>query len=119
MCNGCCARKPSKTSNKAPLGRTIVGGAMEKIAMDILGPFPKSDNNNKYVLVVCDEFTKWTEAFPIPNQEAVTIPGVSYADMEPPIRVEILNQDCLKRCAIYSRSIKLGQLASGYRPMEP
>ena len=25
---------------------------------------------------MCDEFTKWTEAFPIPNQEAVTIAEV-------------------------------------------
>lgn len=75
-CDSCCARKPTRSSNRAPLGRTIVGGPMEKIAMDILGPFPRSDQNNKYVLVMCDEFTKWTEAFPLPNQEAQTIATV-------------------------------------------
>lgn len=71
-----CARKPSKTSNKAPLGNRIVGGPMEKVCRDILGPLATSDRGNKYVLVICDEFTKWTEAFALPNQEAVTIATV-------------------------------------------
>jgi len=38
--------------------------------MDIVGPFPESDNKNSYLL---DLFTRWMEAFPIPNQEAVTV----------------------------------------------
>jgi len=41
--------------------------------MDIAGPFPESDNKNSYVLVVVDLFTRWTEAFPIPNQEVVIV----------------------------------------------
>ena len=41
--------------------------------MDVVGPFPKSDQGNKYVLIISDYFTRWTEAYPIPNQEAVTI----------------------------------------------
>lgn len=76
QCDSCCARKPSKASNKAPLGCRIVGGPMEKVCMDILGPLATSDKGNKYVLVICDEFTKWTEAYALPNQEAVTIARV-------------------------------------------
>ena len=41
--------------------------------MDIVGPFPKSDQGKKYVLIISDYFTRWTEAYPISNQEAVTI----------------------------------------------
>ena len=41
--------------------------------MDIVGPFPESANGNSYILVVSDYFTRWTEAYAIPNQEATTI----------------------------------------------
>lgn len=47
---------------------------MEELAADILGPLPISNSGNKYVLIVADYFTtKWTEAFPIQNQEANTV----------------------------------------------
>ena len=41
--------------------------------MDIMGPFPESSNGNSYVLVAGDYFTKWMEAYAIPNQEATTV----------------------------------------------
>ena len=44
--------------------------------MDILGPLPRSANGNSYLLVVADYFTRWMEAYPIPNQETVTIAKV-------------------------------------------
>ena len=44
--------------------------------MDILGPLPITPRQNKYVLVVGDYFTKWTEALPIPDMETATIARV-------------------------------------------
>ena len=44
-----------------------VGALMERLAADTLGPLPVSDLGNKYLLIVADYFTKWTEAFPIRN----------------------------------------------------
>ncbi|PIK55025.1 Retrovirus-related Pol polyprotein from transposon [Apostichopus japonicus] len=49
---------------------------MERVAMDILGPLPVTDTGNRYILCVADYFTKWTEAYAIPNQEAVTVARV-------------------------------------------
>ena len=46
---------------------------MQVVAVDILGPFPEITAGNIYVLVAGDYFTKWTEAYAIPNQEAITI----------------------------------------------
>jgi len=42
--------------------------------MDLLGPFdPPTDSGNRYVLVVGDTFSKWVEAYAIPNKEANTV----------------------------------------------
>ena len=71
-CDPCTARKSSK-SQRAPLGQLITGGPMEKVSLDILGPLPVTKNGNRYILVMVDEFTKWTEAVPVPNQEAATV----------------------------------------------
>ena len=46
---------------------------MERLAMDILRLLPLIRRGNIYVLVVADYFTKWTESYAIPNQEAVTV----------------------------------------------
>ncbi|KAL3889766.1 hypothetical protein ACJMK2_002094 [Sinanodonta woodiana] len=46
---------------------------MEGVALDILGPLPKSKNGHRYILVMCHLFTKWTEAYPLPDQEAQTV----------------------------------------------
>jgi len=45
------------------------------VAVDIVGPLPESDGDgdNSYILVVADYFTRWVEAFPLPNQEAITV----------------------------------------------
>lgn len=36
-----------------------------KIAMDYFGPLPTSENNNKYVLVIIDTFTRYVELYPM------------------------------------------------------
>ena len=72
-CDKCFARKPKKQTNKAPLGTYISGEPMERVAMDILGPLPITKQGNRYILVITDLFTKWTEAVAIPDQESKTI----------------------------------------------
>ncbi len=42
---------------------------MQLVAVDILGPLPENELGNSYVLVAGDYFTRWMEAYAIPNQE--------------------------------------------------
>ncbi|CAC5407930.1 unnamed protein product [Mytilus coruscus] len=72
-CDSCFARKPKKESTKAPLGTYISGEPMERVALDIFGPLPLTKRSNKYILIISDLFTKWTEAIALPNQESSTI----------------------------------------------
>ena len=46
---------------------------MQLVAVDILGPLPESPKGNSYLLVVGDYFTRWMEAYLIPNPEASTV----------------------------------------------
>ena len=49
---------------------------MERVAVDIMGPVPQTDNGNLYILVLGDYFSKWTEAFPLKDHTAQTVADV-------------------------------------------
>ncbi|GBM72691.1 hypothetical protein AVEN_213185-1 [Araneus ventricosus] len=72
-CHACKAQKGPKTKTKGHLQRFNVDAPFERMALDILGPFPVSTKGNRYVLVLMDCFTKWPEAIPIPDQVALTV----------------------------------------------
>ena len=76
QCDLCNSRKGPKRREKAPLQIYQVGSPMERIAVDVLGPLPKTRNGNKYLLICMDYFTKWPEVYPIANQETDTIAKV-------------------------------------------
>ena len=51
----------------------LIKKPFQRIAMDIIGPFLRSNNGNKYILTICDYAMRYLEAIPIPNTEAITI----------------------------------------------
>jgi hypothetical protein len=73
QCELCAARKRPRRYEKAPLCPIKAKGPFERIAMDVLGPLPKTLSGNRYILVCVDLFTKWVEAFAMPDQTADTI----------------------------------------------
>ena len=72
-CDKCARRKTSPKVKRAPLKQHLVGAPMERVAIDIMGPLPISRSGNRYIMVIVDYFTKWVEAYAIPNQEAFTV----------------------------------------------
>ena len=73
QCKKCSRRKSPQQPERAPLVSGCPGHSFERIALDIMGPLPITESGPKYILVVGDQFTKWTELFPLPNQEAKTV----------------------------------------------
>lgn len=55
------------------MGTVKVGAPMERITFDLMGPLYETERHNHYILVVSDYFSKWVEAYAIPNQEATTV----------------------------------------------
>ena len=72
-CQDCQMRKSPRNSKKAPLLPIPVGNAFERIAVDVLGPFPPSNKNNRYIVVFTDYLTRWNESFAVPSTEASVI----------------------------------------------
>ena len=75
-CDRCQRRKRPGNIPHAPMRVYNVGYPGERIAMDICGPFPLTERNNRYILVVADYFTKWSEMYPIPDQTAISVANV-------------------------------------------
>lgn len=72
-CHVCATRKKAGRNRRAHMKHYDVGLPMEEICIDLAGPFPETHNSNKYVLVVVDSFSKWMEAYPLPDIEAKTV----------------------------------------------
>lgn len=75
-CTICEARKNPSRAARGKLGQYLVGEPLERVAIDILGPLPRTEKGNKYIVIISDYFTRWIEAYPVKNQEAITIARV-------------------------------------------
>ena len=72
-CVTCCTRKSAAPKRKAELQTIQAGYPLQVVCVDIMGPLPETEEGSKYVLVAVDYFTRWVEAYSIPNQEATTV----------------------------------------------
>ncbi|GBM59112.1 hypothetical protein AVEN_255950-1 [Araneus ventricosus] len=72
-CHARGVQKGPKTRTKCRLQSYNEGAPFERMAFDILLPFTVTTEGNRYVLVLMDYFSKWSESIPNPDQEALTV----------------------------------------------
>ena len=72
-CSTCAGRK-TPLRPKAPLHSLIEAEKpFDMIGIDFVGPLPKTENGNQWLLVITDYATRWVEAFPTRDSKARTV----------------------------------------------
>ena len=55
---------------RCPLTQFRADEPLESVHIDFLGPLSKTEQGNDHILMILDQFTKWVECIPLPNQTA-------------------------------------------------
>ena len=69
-CQLCDPRKQPSTTPKAELVPSSELSPMQRIEIDVLGGLPMTHTGKRYILVACDTYTKYMQAWPMRSQTA-------------------------------------------------
>lgn len=73
-CHVCLRTKPEQKRPSGLMGRPLEAtSCWEVVSADICGPFPKSTHGNQYILVVTDNFSKFSMFFPLRRATATVV----------------------------------------------
>ena len=72
QCVDCARGRGSPNRPHRKLKKVIVGEPLDVVAIDILSGLPSNPENYKYILVVTDYLSKWSEAYALKDAEAPT-----------------------------------------------
>ena len=65
-CVVCASRKNPRFSKRTPLETYRVGSTMDRVSIDLVGPFhPRTRRGHSVILTITDQFSRWVEAFPL------------------------------------------------------
>jgi len=76
QCQNCASYHRGRLPPSGHLQPMITGSIMERFHVDITGSHPRTPRGSQYILTCVDAFSKWTEAFDIPNKEAKIVARV-------------------------------------------
>ena len=107
-CRVCAAKRGPSRKTRAPLQLYQAGAPMERMAVDIAGPFRPTRKGNRFLCVAMDYFTKWPEVCALPNHEAETVaeflvtqvftrfgvPGELHSDQGPEFESKVFQESC-------------------------
>ncbi len=72
-CQSCTMAKRGPRQQRAPLQQELSRSPFDRVAFDVIGPLPIMANGNRFILTMIDYFSKWAEAYALPNHKAETV----------------------------------------------
>jgi transposase InsO family protein len=72
-CNSCQLHKSSTQPKNRVLLPSYPTSVWSTAHIDLVGPLPVSERGMRYICVITDSFTKWSEAIAIPNKSEETV----------------------------------------------
>ena len=72
-CEACQVAKPGGNKPPGSLQRLYVERPWQKVAIDLVGPMPKTRRGNQWIVVLTDHFTCWQDVLPLPDGTAPTV----------------------------------------------
>ena len=75
-CEVCQVAKPGGNRPPGSRQRLYAGRPWQKVAIDLVGPLPRTRRGNQWILVLSDHFTRWQDAIAIPDATAPTVATV-------------------------------------------
>ena len=73
-CHSCQTNRVGPGKAKYPLIKEINSFPMERVAMDVMGPWdPPTARGNRFVIVLQDYYSKWVEVWAAPDHTAETV----------------------------------------------
>ncbi len=72
-CRTCGELKSAAPAKRAPLQPMCAGFPNEIVDTDLMGPLPQTPRGKRYLLVMVDYFTKWAEAIPLGQADALSV----------------------------------------------
>ena len=72
-CEVCQMAKPGGNKPPSSRQRLYAGRPWQKVAIDLVGPMPKTQRGNQWILVLSDHFTRWQDAIPLTDATAPTV----------------------------------------------
>ena len=69
-----CLAKQKKVNHKQTIHQPRRHGYIGQVLyIDLVGPLPRTDTGNAYIVTMQDGYSRWVSAIPIPNKEAATV----------------------------------------------
>jgi len=62
-----------KHKPKLPIRSEVATAPMERMSVDVMGPWPITTSGNRFIVIYQDYFSKWVEIFPVRQHTAVIV----------------------------------------------